>query len=161
MNSEYYYRMYQSMLNESVKQEAIEMHNATWCGKNVADLEIKDLLNVQAYLEASDIVVKQMYGEIIYQEMVNSVNELIFNKQKENNMAVKYYSSSRNEWIDIESMNDVHLKNAFFATCREHGCDFLTIKNPATENAFWRLIENNSVAQTLLIEIVKRFAKLV
>lgn len=133
----------------------------TWRGKSVNDLTIKDLLYVKSELEFTQQIVKDMWGEIAYQNALKEIDELISNKQKENRMAVKYYSSSRNEWIDIESMNDVHLKNAFFATCREHGCDFLTIKNPATENAFWRLIENNSVAQTLLIEIVKRFAKLV
>ena len=133
----------------------------TWRGKSVNDLTIKDLLYVKSELEFTQQIVKDMWGEIAYQNALKEIDELISNKQKENRMAVKYYSSSRNEWIDIESMNDVHLKNAFFATCREHGCDFLTIKNPATEKAFWRLIENNSVAQTLLIEIVKRFAKLV
>ena len=134
---------------------------STWRGKSADELSIENLLYAKSQLEFTQQIVKNMWGEIAYQNALKEVNELISNKQKENRMAVKYYSSSRNEWIDIESMNDVHLKNAFFATCREHGCDFLTIKNPATENAFWRLIENNSVAQTLLIEIVKRFAKLV
>lgn len=161
MNSEYYYQMYRSMLNESVKQEAIKMYIDTWRGKSADDLTVEDLLRAKSELEFMQQIVKDMWGETAYQNAIKEIDELISNKQKENRMAVKYYSSSRNEWIDIESMNDVHLKNAFFATCREHGCDFLTIKNPATENAFWRLIENNSVAQTLLIEIVKRFAKLV
>ncbi len=137
------------------------MYMSTWRGKSADELSIENLLYAKSQLEFTQQIVKDMWGEIAYQNALKEVNELISNKQKENRMAVKYYSSSRNEWIDIESMNDVHLKNAFFATCREHGCDFLTIKNPATENAFWRLIENNSVAQTLLIEIVKRFAKLV
>ena len=134
---------------------------STWRGKSADELSIENLLYAKSQLEFTQQIVKDMWGEIAYQNAIKEIDELISNKQKENRMAVKYYSSSRNEWIDIESMNDVHLKNAFFATCREHGCDFLTIKNPATENAFWRLIENNSVAQTLLIEIVKRFAKLV
>jgi len=161
MNSEYYYQMYRSMLDESVKQETVKMYISTWRGKSVNELSIEDLLRAKSELEFTQQIVKNMWGEIAYQNALKEVNELISSKQKENNMAVKYYSSSRTGWIDIESMNDVHLKNAFFATCREHGCDFLTIKNPATENAFWRLIENNSAAQTLLIEIVKRFAKLV
>lgn len=134
---------------------------STWRGKSADELSIENLLYAKSQLEFTQQIVKDMWGEIAYQNAIKEIDELISSKQKENRMAVKYYSSSRNEWIDIESMNDVHLKNAFFATCREHGCDFLTIKNPATENAFWRLIENNSVAQTLLIEIVKRFAKLV
>lgn len=137
------------------------MYMSTWRGKSADELSIENLLYAKSQLEFTQQIVKDMWGEIAYQNAIKEIDELISNKQKENRMAVKYYSSSRNEWIDIESMNDVHLKNAFFATCREHGCDFLTIKNPATENAFWRLIENNSVAQTLLIEIVKRFAKLV
>lgn len=137
------------------------MYMSTWRGKSADELSIENLLYAKSQLEFTQQIVKDMWGEIAYQNAIKEIDELISSKQKENRMAVKYYSSSRNEWIDIESMNDVHLKNAFFATCREHGCDFLTIKNPATENAFWRLIENNSVAQTLLIEIVKRFAKLV
>jgi hypothetical protein len=101
MNSEYYYRMYRSMLDEDAKQ-------------------------------------------------------------KENDMAFKYYSASKSDWIDISTMNDVHLKNAFMALCREHNCDFdLISTSPFAKNRFLLLIENNSVALEMWIEMAKRFVKMV
>ena len=70
-------------------------------------------------------------------------------------MGAKYYSSSRNEWIEISTMQDTHLKNAFGVLCREHNV------GGWIGQEFYALLENNQVAREMLSEIITRFAKMV
>ena len=138
------------------------MYMSTWRGKSADELSIENLLYAKSQLEFTQQIVKDMWGEIAYQNAIKEIDELISSKQKENRMAVKYYSSSKSDWIDISTMNDVHLKNAFMALCRDHDCDFSLIStSPLVKSRFLLLIENNNVALEMWIEIAKRFAKLV
>ena len=70
-------------------------------------------------------------------------------------MGAKYYSSSRNEWIEISTMQDTHLKNAFGVLCREHNV------GGWIGQEYYALLENNQVAREMLSEIITRFAKMV
>lgn len=93
---------------------------ATFLGKNILDMTHSELLNAQIDLYVKQGLYQQLWGTTGYQEVVTTIEKLILKAKENQNMGAKYYSSSRKEWIEISTMQDTHLKNAFGVLCREH-----------------------------------------
>lgn len=128
---------------------------AKFLGKNISDMMYSDLLNAQIDLHIKQGLYQQLWGTTGYQEIATMIEKLILKAKEKQNMGAKYYSSSRKEWIEISTMQDTHLKNAFGVLCREHNV------SGWIGQEFYALLENNQMAREMLNEIITRFAKMV